>query len=141
MAYKKPYDIKKVGCNIGIGEDAFPVDGVNKLMAARSTDEYTVVVAADGATRLNKNNDRTGLMTVGVNADSKAHVLIDALHKAGISFPVAFVDKTSDGAVAFGDGCRLQKLPDWNREAEPTEIEYVFVAQDLEIKHAGAADE
>ena len=141
MAYKKPYDIKKTGCNIGIGADAFPIDGIESLKAARTTDEYTVVVAADGTTRLIKNNDETGIMTVGINADSAAHLLIDALHKAGISYPVAFVDKTSNGAVAFGDGCRLVKIPDWSRAKDPEVVEYAFLAQNLKMKHAGAADE
>ncbi len=139
--YKKPYDVKKVGCNIGLGEDAFPIDGVDSLTAALNEDQFSVVVAADGTTRLVKNNNRTGTMTVGINADSAAHDLIWALDKAGISYPVAFVDKTSDGAMAFGDGCRLAKMPDWKRAKETEVIEYVFIVQDLEMLHKGAADE
>ena len=141
MAYKKPYDIKKHGCNIGISSDAFPVDGIDSLTAAYNEDQYSTVVAADGTTRQIKNNNRTGIMTVGINADSAAHVLIHALDKTGLSFPVVFVDKTSNGAMAFGDGCRLVKLPDWKRAKDPEVIEYTFAVQDLEMLHAGAADE
>ncbi len=141
MAYKTVYDIKKVGCNIGVGEDAFPVDGIESLSAERNEDQYTTHVAADGTARNVRNNNRTGTLTVVVHQNSAAHDLIWALDKAGIQFPVAFVDKTSDGAVAFGDGCLLMRQPAWAREKDETTVEYVFTCTDLEVKHAGAADE
>lgn len=144
MTYKKVYDIKKVNANIGIDADAFPVEGLVSLSASRDEDEYTSYAAADGLSARNvKNNKATGKMNLTIANGSPTHKKIMLLRQLGVQFPIVFVDKSSDStapAVAFGDGCVLMKLPDWERSAEEGETEYIFTCTDLQINHAGAGD-
>jgi hypothetical protein len=140
MAYKKVYDLKKVSVNIGTGDDAFPIEGLMSVSAARNEDEYTTFVAADGKWRNVRNNNTSGTITMTLANFSESHQLLMLLHMSGFQFPIAVVDKTSNGAVMFGDGCMLSKPPDMSRELEEGETEYVFICGNLQINHAGYAD-
>jgi hypothetical protein len=141
VAYKKIWDIKKTNVNIGTGEDAFPVEGLISVSCARNEDEYTTRGHVAGGGRNTRNNDVSGTITVVLEQSSATHDLIMLLHKSGVQFPIAILDKTSTAGAAFGDGCVLSKPPDFEREQEAVEVEYVFTCIDLQINHSGAADE
>jgi hypothetical protein len=141
MAYKKAYDFKKVSVNIGISEDAFPLDGLESVSAERNEDENSPYVSGDGSARIVKNNNRTGTITVVVANGAACNDLIMSLYKLDLQFPVILVDKTSTAAVAYGDGCKLMRPPTWARGKEEASTEYKFTCSDLELFHSGAADE
>ena len=144
MAYKLPYDLKKVRVDIGVSSDAFPVEGIQSIGAEFDTDRFSLSKGADGFNRQVENNDRGGTITITLAAGSPSHQLIMALDSVGLSFPIAVVDKTSlvtNQALVFGDGCRLSVKPPFAREAEESDVEYVFVCETLVINHSGAGEE
>lgn len=142
MAYKSIYDIKKISVNIGLIADAFPVEGLVSVSCARNVDEYdTYGGTVPNSWRNMRNNDTSGTITMVLTNGSATHDRIMLLHKAGIQYPIAVVDKTSTAGLTFGDGCVLSKPPDWEREVAEGETEYVFKCGDLQINHSGAADE
>lgn len=144
MGYRTVYDITKIGVNIGVDENTFPVEGIVKLSAKRNEETYgKPYVSQDGSFRHVRKNDRSGEIEITISQDSPTNQLIMALNKTGLQFPIMLVDKTTsaNAAVAFGDGCMLSKPPDFVREVEQSDLAYVFNCGDLEIHHAGAADE
>jgi hypothetical protein len=140
MPYKKIYDFKKVDINIGIDSDAFALVGIVSVSAARNEDAFTTNVAATGSWRNTRTNNNSGTITIVLSAHSSSLQSIMLLDKLGVQFPIAVIDKTSDGAAVFGDGCILSKPPDFERGLEEGEVEFVFTCGDLQINHAGAAD-
>ena len=141
--YKTVYDIKKVGINIGVPADAFPVEGLQSVVAERTEDEYTHHTSADGGYRAVKNNKAVGTITLTIASWSSTNELIMALYRSGVQFRIAAVDLNSalKSSHAIGDGCLLSKVPAWNKEMEESDVEYVFTCGDLQIWHSGAGDE
>lgn len=143
MANKKIYDVSKVLVVIGPVSSSFALDsnGPGKVSAKRNKPKFSTFVSANGDARNVKSNDNTGTVTITIPRSSNVNELIMALDKTGVQFPIFIADKTSNKAIVAADGCLLTEVPEWIREADDGDVEYVFTATSLEMWHAGAADE
>lgn len=138
MAYRKLHDLKKNPISIG----TIPINNVVRISAVHNNPQYSTSNGINQA-RHAKMNDVTGTVTLVVTQDSNSLQLIGALVKQGVSFPITSVDKTTAPlfpAGFFADDCRLEQPPEYVREAEQQDIEFVFLSTALEINHAGAGD-
>lgn len=128
MAYKKPHDLKKNP--VTVGDPGFPLDGVVSVNAVYDEAQFSVSNGINGARQV-KNNNLTGTVTITLSQHSTSHAAIMALYLSDVSFPIKCVDKTTDltsPAGFFADECRLEMPPAFNREAEQSDVEYVFKA-------------
>lgn len=138
MAYKKPHDLKKVTGTI----NDIPVDGLVSVSGEYDNPQFSIATGTNGARQV-KNNDLSGTITVTLNQHSTMHTRLMALYSSDVSFPIVFIDKTTSltaPAKLFGDECRLESPPTWGREAEETDVEYVFKVVNLSITHGVPAD-
>ena len=138
MAYRKLHDLKKNPIIVG----SIPAHNVVSFNIEQNNDQVTVSNGINQA-RLNQIHDVTCTVTLVLTQDSNTHILLKALNKSGVSFPISSVDKTTSTlapASVVADGCRLQKMPPYAREAEQQDVEYVFVGTSVEITHSGAGE-
>lgn len=95
-------------------------------------------IGLDGQGRHIKSADRSGKVTVRMASYSPSNAAFIALDLVDIPFPIAIVDKASNGDSFFAKSCTLTQDPPLEFSDGETGVEYVFQFIRGRVYRAGA---
>lgn len=114
-------------------------NNVGNFSYARKTNHANIVGDAAGGAVMNINKDKTGTITLSINQQSPYAAALTKFFSASEGedtedYISNIVIKTDSGdLVVSGEECYAQKLPDEERGAEASEIDFVFEVTTLTI--------
>lgn len=108
------------------------------VTAERNEDSFTEYVGAQGEVAIAENNDKTGQITVTLEATSpSAAYLYELANRKGEAaiFPISIVDLNDNGRITVsGNEARVRKPANYEAGREITEREFVIFVSELEFK-------
>jgi len=127
-----PWNIEDV--EIFYGVPPILIQGVDAVRAYRSNPAQRFVPSLTGRGVFVQNQNWSGIIEVDLLNASASCAAIEALELIGIPFPLAVVDKTTNGlGSAIGTSCRVVGTPHWHRAKMPGLYTYTFAATNLVI--------
>lgn len=127
------YDPKKVKSSIndfvltGFGEDSMIEAGYAE------EDRVTKHVDAQGDVDWSETSDESGEVTFTLKQDSPGNAELMQLAKNKEEFSFTSIDQNVSGDVAISaDRCRVKNIPDYARNSEKEEVEWVIDAAVLD---------
>lgn len=133
----RTYDPKDV--NVIVGRTALTGFAEGTFVTAeRNEDSFTEYVGAQGEVAISESNDKTGEITVTLEATSpSAAYLYELSNRKGDSavFPVSIVDLNDNGRITVsGSEARVRKPANYEAGKEITEREFVIFVSELEFR-------
>jgi hypothetical protein len=133
----KTYDPKSVAIIFG----GIIITGWNSVSVEYEEDSYEHSVGADGEEMRTKKNDNRASMTLTLaqsSASNDALSLVAAADRAsnGGVLPMLIKDNTGRSLVE-SESAWIKKTPSFNREAGPSDVEWMFSLSNAIMFHGG----
>ncbi len=132
------YDPKKVSVVFGSTLRGF-ADGT-MITVDYTVDQRSMHIGATGDGRHVKSADESGTITVRLADYSPSNGVLQGIHFADIPIPFIITDKSSKGATFFTKSAMIQKVPAFERGADPSINEWMIQFTKGTTAHAGAKD-
>ena len=104
------------------------------IKATRTSDANSMHVGAQGQVDFVKSADKSGEITVTIKHNSPSNAVLQTIHNQDLKVPIVCVDVNLGTQFGFNAmECKVKKQPDFDRGKEVGEVEWVFVAAELNM--------
>ena len=102
------------------------------VKATRNSDQTTTHVGATGQVDFVESADKSGEVSITLKHNSPTNGLFQTLHNQKLKFPIICVDINIGTQFGFNAmECKVKKQPDFERGKDMGEVEWVFVAAEV----------